>query len=337
MSGGLGNQMFQYALYLAFQAEGRQVRIDQSTEYGEHEKQRHPELMEDFGPQLASYEIASRAEIVELTDSYMDFFSRVRRKLTGRRTKLYAEKAPYVYDPEVLHLTDAYLAGCWQSEKYFATVKREVRGAFSMENVKLTGRRREFEEMILGLRSAEDAVRTPDQAGPVHAQDASAAMRGDAAAFMTSAGEGAELRTVPVSVHVRRGDYLCREDIYGGICTEEYYRRARACLEEKLAGRGERPHYFLFTNDPVWAEKNYGGSGVTVVEDDGNPDSRGIEDMKLMSLCRHHIIANSSFSWWGSWLSEESGRIVMAPPRFINTSDGTDMLRDDMTVICGDS
>ena len=295
LSGGLGNQMFQYALYLALGAEGREVRIDETTEYGEHERLRHPELREDFGAQLPSYRVATRKEIVALTDSYMDFLSRVRRKLTGRRTKLYAERKPYVFDPAVLGLTEAYLTGCWQSERYFADVRQEVRQAFSMDGVRLTGRRREYERMIL---AAEDA-----------------------------------LRTVSVSMHIRRGDYLNRQDIYGGICTEEYYRRAMAQMEEALRRRGERPQYFVFTNDPDWAEEHFAGSGAVVVRGEGKPDGSGIEDMKLMSLCRHHIIANSSFSWWGSWLSREEGRLVMAPPRFINTSDGTDMLRDDMIVI----
>ncbi len=295
LSGGLGNQMFQYALYLALGAEGREVRIDETTEYGEHERLRHPELREDFGAQLPSYRVATRREIVALTDSYMDFLSRVRRKLTGRRTKLYAERKPYVFDPAVLGLTEAYLTGCWQSERYFADVRQEVRQAFSMDGVRLTGRRREYERMIL---AAEDA-----------------------------------LRTVPVSMHIRRGDYLNRQDIYGGICTEDYYRRAMAKMEEILRRRGERPQYFVFTNDPDWAEEHFAGSDAVVVRGEGKPDGSGIEDMKLMSLCRHHIIANSSFSWWGSWLSREEGRLVMAPPRFINTSDGTDMLRDDMIVI----
>ena len=295
LSGGLGNQMFQYALYLALGAEGREVRIDETTEYGEHERLRHPELREDFGAQLPSYRVATQEEIVALTDSYMDFLSRVRRKLTGRRTKLYAERKPYVFDPAVLGLTEAYLTGCWQSERYFADVRQEVRQAFSMDGVRLTGRRREYERMIL---AAEDA-----------------------------------LRTVSVSMHIRRGDYLNRQDIYGGICTEEYYRRAMAQMEEALRRRGERPQYFVFTNDPDWAEEHFAGSGAVVVRGEGKPDGSGIEDMKLMSLCRHHIIANSSFSWWGSWLSREEGRLVMAPPRFINTSDGTDMLRDDMIVI----
>ncbi len=315
LSGGLGNQMFQYALYLALGAEGREVRIDETTEYGEHERLRHPELREDFGAQLPSYRVATQEEIVALTDSYMDFLSRVRRKLTGRRTKLYAERKPYVFDPAVLGLTEAYLTGCWQSERYFADVRQEVRQAFSMDGVRLTGRRREYERMILAAEDADVRLYCGED-GP--RQGASA--------------EGA-LRPVPVSVHIRRGDYLNRQDIYGGICTEEYYRRAMAQMEEALRRRGERPQYFVFTNDPDWAEEHFAGSGAVVVRGEGKPDGSGIEDMKLMSLCRHHIIANSSFSWWGSWLSREEGRLVMAPPRFINTSDGTDMLRDDMIVI----
>ena len=312
LSGGLGNQMFQYALYLALGAKGREVRIDETTEYGEHERLRHPELREDFGAQLPSYRVATRKEIVALTDSYMDFLSRVRRKLTGRRTKLYAERKPYVFDPAVLGLTEAYLTGCWQSERYFADVRQEVRQAFSMDGVRLTGRRREYERMILAADGAGDLTQTEGAA---------------------SGRRSGTLLPVPVSMHIRRGDYLNRQDIYGGICTEEYYRRAMARMEEALLRRGERPQYFVFTNDPDWAEEHFAGSDAVVVRGEGKPDGSGIEDMKLMSLCRHHIIANSSFSWWGSWLSREEGRLVMAPPRFINTSDGTDMLRDDMIVI----
>lgn len=339
LSGGLGNQMFQYALYLALGAEGREVRIDETTEYGEHERLRHPELREDFGAQLPSYRIATREEIVELTDSYMDFLSRVRRKLTGRRTKLYAERKPYVFDPAVLGLTEAYLTGCWQSERYFADVKQEVRQAFSMDGVRLAGRRREYEKMILALESADARPQSEEAASGRQSGTAKCGEAERAALHCGKDGlrqdvstEGAP-RPVPVSVHIRRGDYLNRQDIYGGICTEEYYRRAMTQMEEALRKRGERPQYFVFTNDPDWAEQHFAGSGAVVVRGEGKPDGSGIEDMKLMSLCRHHIIANSSFSWWGSWLSREDGRLVMAPPRFINTSDGTDMLRDDMIII----
>jgi hypothetical protein len=75
--------------------------------------------------------------------------------------------------------------------------------------------------------------------------------------------------------------------------------------------------FFVFSDDIEWAKSNMPlSSGVYYVDCNG-PD-RGHEDMRLMSLCKHHIIANSSFSWWGAWLSTNPGKIVFAPKRWFS-------------------
>ena len=124
MSGGLGNQMFQYALYKQLVAMGKTVRMDDVSCYqdaGSRPKQ--------IGIFPILYERASKEELIALTDASMKLQDRIRRKLTGRKTKSYPEKQ-FHYDPAVLQLEDAYLEGCWQSEKYFMDVKDVLRDEF---------------------------------------------------------------------------------------------------------------------------------------------------------------------------------------------------------------
>jgi hypothetical protein len=112
-----------------------------------------------------------------------------------------------------------------------------------------------------------------------------------------------------VSIHVRRSDYLKPGTInVHGIVGLQYYQRAIAVLRGLL---GYEPHYFLFSDDPDWVRENLAGLGAhTVVE---GQEAAPWEDLALMSMCRHHIIANSSFSWWGAWLNPRPDKWVIAP------------------------
>lgn len=117
-----------------------------------------------------------------------------------------------------------------------------------------------------------------------------------------------------VSVHVRRGDYVA--DARGarthGTCSEAYYRDA---LEAIASRSGGDPVAYVFSNDPDWARDNLRLGCETVVLSHNDP-SRHYEDLRLMSACRHHVIANSSFSWWGAWLNPSAEKIVAAPARW---------------------
>lgn len=120
-----------------------------------------------------------------------------------------------------------------------------------------------------------------------------------------------------VSLHVRRGDYVSDPTInkVHGTCSAEYYHRA----VEVIAGNVDRPHFFIFSDDPEWASSNlrldYQATYVT-----HNAGTRNFEDLRLMSLCKHHIIANSSFSWWGAWLSNNPAKQVIAPAKWLNAT-----------------
>lgn len=83
-------------------------------------------------------------------------------------------------------------------------------------------------------------------------------------------------------------------------------------------------HFFLFSDDPAWVKENISVENAVVVNWNQGADSW--QDMYLMSLCRHHIIANSSFSWWGAWLNPREDKLVIAPYRWYNDRIAPDIL-----------
>lgn len=121
-----------------------------------------------------------------------------------------------------------------------------------------------------------------------------------------------------VSVHVRRGDYVSNPaaNAYHGTCAPEWYSQAIA----RMAALVDGPVFFVFSDDPDWARANLTvPDGTTFV--DPQDDGRDFEDMHLMAACRHHIIANSSFSWWGAWLNPSPDKRVIAPARWFAGAD----------------
>jgi len=121
--------------------------------------------------------------------------------------------------------------------------------------------------------------------------------------------------TESVSVHVRRGDYVSdpRKSAARSVCTPDYYRRCVTRIAERLA----HPHLFLFSDDPPWVSANLRFEHPTTLVSTV-PARPEHEDLRLMSACRHHIIANSSFSWWGAWLNASCDKVVLAPRRWMN-------------------
>lgn len=113
-----------------------------------------------------------------------------------------------------------------------------------------------------------------------------------------------------VSLHVRRGDYVSSlvAAAHHGVCSIHYYQNAIRALLDKIGSAT----IYIFSDDPQWARENliFNESCVYV---DLNHGLTSYIDMQLMSLCKHHVIANSSFSWWGAWLNPDPNKIVVAP------------------------
>jgi Glycosyl transferase family 11 len=134
-------------------------------------------------------------------------------------------------------------------------------------------------------------------------------------------------RTDSVSLHVRRGDYVANPQTaqYHNVCGLDYYARCLAII----GGQVKTPHLFVFSDDPRWVMENLKFSFPVEFVTHNGPE-KGYEDMRLMSLCRHNIIANSSFSWWGAWLNGYPDKRVLAPVRWFNRQgiDTKDLLPD---------
>ncbi|CAD7803944.1 O-antigen biosynthesis glycosyltransferase WbnK [Chryseobacterium aquaeductus] len=118
-----------------------------------------------------------------------------------------------------------------------------------------------------------------------------------------------------VSLHIRRGDYVnnAEANAVHGTCDLNYYHKAIAIIREKI----ENPVFFIFSDDINWAKENLKIDSTTYFVDFNNA-ATNYEDIKLMSTCKHNIIANSSFSWWGAWLNANKSKIVIAPSKWFN-------------------
>lgn len=116
-----------------------------------------------------------------------------------------------------------------------------------------------------------------------------------------------------VSLHIRRGDYVSnlKAAETHGLCSLDYYQAAIQYIIVWV----DTPYFFIFSDDIAWARENL---KITFPCQyiDHNQGAESYNDMRLMSLCQHHIIANSSFSWWGAWLNPRQEKIVVAPKRW---------------------
>ena len=132
-----------------------------------------------------------------------------------------------------------------------------------------------------------------------------------------------EMKSVlAVSLHIRRGDYVANAKTLKvhGTCSLEYYYEAAACIAERTQAS---PVFFVFSDDPTWTRENL-KLPHTMRFVSHNPVADPWLDLQLMRTCQHHIIANSSFSWWGAWLNESPQKIVVAPARWFADPDKDD-------------
>lgn len=247
-----------------------------------------------------TYDIAEPKEIIKMRDSSMAFTARARRYLFGRNNKSYFEQDK-LFKPEIFEWDDIYLEGYWQSEKYFPDVGEVLKKEFNIERL------RENKDVTGGL--SEQAQR-----------------------YLWRIEQ-----TKSVSIHIRRGDYLLprNQELFGNICTDAYYEEAMRTMAAKHPGC----IFYLFTNDEDWVScwaRKYKEckNKIICVE---LPEGRDYEAFALMSRCRHNILANSSFSWWASYINSNPRKTVIAPDKWLNGWDCRDMYRPDMIKInCGE-
>jgi hypothetical protein len=129
-----------------------------------------------------------------------------------------------------------------------------------------------------------------------------------------SASCGRDLKTTlsqpnSVAVHVRRGDYLQHPEFQ--VCEPSYYQRTM----DEMRARIPDVRFFIFSDEPAWCRNQY-QSPDTVVIDSGHAAANPLHDMYLMSLASHHIIANSTYSWWAAWIGRKDDQLVMMPDQW---------------------
>lgn len=257
--GGIGNQMFQYALYKALILKGITTKCDISSYL--KDSQRSFELLKVF-PNVHLD--------IENTNNFVAYNNPLNNHL------LFQEKEDGVFDETIFIQKDASICGYWQSEKYFVDISDIIREdfIFSPKDEDLIA----FAKIILLNKNA-------------------------------------------VSLHVRRGDYLKFSEIYGGICTLNYYKQAMKYVEKQI----QHPKYYIFSDDLAWVKENINISNAIYVSADLFSNYKNWYDMYLMSCCSHNIIANSSFSWWGAWLNNNPNKIVIAPNKWLNGKTTRDL------------
>lgn len=281
LNGGIGNQMFQYAI-------GRAISIQKDIPL-------KLDIRKTAADPLRTYrlnhlnicsQIATADEINEVIPQRSSHL--FRRSYFHLKNKCFpyifktrfVEKGS-VFDSEIFKIKskNIFLSGYWQSEKYFIQIADLIREEFTPKN-QLNEVNKEVQKKIYECNS--------------------------------------------VSLHIRRGDYITNpvtNSVHGTISVA-YYEKAIAYIASQV----KAPFFYIFSDDFPWVEThlkiNYPFQYVN-----HNGPELDYEDIRLMSACKHHIIANSSFSWWGAWLSKNPNKIVIAPEKWFNIDiDNSDRL-----------
>lgn len=267
LSGGLGNQMFQYSFALNLATKNSEkLKIDATVYKNNCNGSNDTPRGFDLDKFNISSPLANSNEIKKIKYP-LGLFSKVNRFLQQKILRTYHLD---VYSLNNKLKKDTYLDGYFQSEKNFTENSSLVRKEFSIKKEFLSEHVQEISTKINQCES--------------------------------------------ISIHIRRGDYAQDEKTnkYHGLCSLSYYEGAISLITSKV----KNPHFFIFSDDLEWVKKNLPINHPHTFVSDGVLIPQ--QEMYLMSKCKHNIIANSTFSWWGAWLNENPDKIVIAPKKWVN-------------------
>ena len=280
LMGGLGNQMFQYAL-------GRRLALHHHTELfldctflnthnAAHIKREYELDVFNIQAKIATNDELKKFESLKSNAVIRKLYQWMPFVFSNH---LITEKT-HSFDVQVQQApNNSWINGFWQTEKYFTAIDSIIRSDFTFK-LPLTGLNKTLAEKITSCES--------------------------------------------LGIHIRRGDYTKPEVLaYHGICSENYYYDALEFIRKKTAIQ----ELFIFSDDAEWVKQNL-KFDLPTTHIIHNTGKNSFEDIRLMSLCKHNIIANSSFSWWGAWLNTNKNKIVVAPKVWIAdpTTDTKDVL-----------
>lgn len=271
LSGGLGNQLFQYAMGRALSLRNDVPLVLDLAWFQEVKKQEGKiTTLREYA--LAPFGLPTSTQCKERTLSELSgisgrIYRRIRRYLPheSQRSPVFFEKG-FPFDQSAFSLAAPIrLEGYWQSPRYFEDKADVIRKEIRTPGLMSTGTSRMMDDI-----SNRDAI----------------------------------------CLHIRRGDYVTNSHAAAahGLCSIDYYYRGMEIVLEGLAN----PHCFIFSDDTEWARSNLELSVPATIVDVNGPDTAH-QDLWLMANCKRFITANSSFSWWGAWLSENEKKMVVAP------------------------
>lgn len=264
LNGGLGNQMFQWALArMIEETTDMDVLLDMSYFRKRYARPYQLNVFRIEPKFVTGFWLKLKLDIIWAFRAISNW-----EKNFG--ITLYSEKQ-FNFDMDITKIApDTYINGFFQSELYFKCVEAKIREDFRFEkspddeNLKLINR--------------------------IYSENS-------------------------VAIHIRRGDYVEKkryQEQYA-TCSIDYYTNA----VEYIAKKHPEPTLFVFSDDIKWVRHNLKLPYKTVYVSH-NTGKNNYEDMRLMSVCKHNIIANSSFSWWGAWLNANPDKIVIAPKKWFN-------------------
>lgn len=275
--GGVGNQMFQYAMgrnLASLKNTALELDITWFDYFSKTTTPRYYSL-----PKFNIIENLAPTKKIKKIQKY--------KKKNGKRhflhnlffadESIYIQEKQFNFNENILNVSDGtYLTGYWQSEKYFKNIENIIRKEFVLND-------------------------NPSQNYNKYLYDIK------------------KVKSNSVAVHIRRGDYtdkIIKKNI--GLCPLNYYHNTIKKISEKV----ENPFFFIFTDDIKWTKNNlklkYPTSFISRKSSKYNYKNKDYEELILMSKCKHNIIANSSFSWWGAWLNNNPNKIVIAPKKWFN-------------------
>ncbi|MDD3859055.1 MAG: alpha-1,2-fucosyltransferase [Bacteroidales bacterium] len=266
IQGGLGNQLFNYAI-------GRKISIVKNIKLkldtSRYNNYFRPYQLDKF---KINAEIANEKEISRTRDGngikgINKIVFKLRRRILPYYLKPYVIDKKCYYDFRVLKCWDnSYLAGLWQTEKYFQDIRDLLLKEITVKE--------DLDAFNLDIIKKMQSVNS-------------------------------------VSVHIRRGDYItCEKDANNiGSVSNEYYENAINYFLEKY----NDIVFFVFSDEIAWVKDNMNLPENTIFLNHNQINNKDYLDMILFSKCKFHIIANSTFSWWGAWLCTNPDKEVIAP------------------------
>ena len=277
--GGLGNQMFQYSLgkHLAL-TNNTDLKIDVSL-LEDHSSKSEKQVHRNFELDVFKMDVQFCSEKEKIY-----FNGKPRKKLIGKtynfirnfftKKRLVIEKGRGFNKKVKTIKGNRCIVGGWQSPIYFAEIRKELIGLFTLsEKVLNKSSFQNYETLI---------KRMPNSTG----------------------------------LHVRRGDYVTNKYYNNllGVLPKGYYEKAVNIIEKKC----NQLSIFIFSDDMEWCKKNLSFNHKVIFVQNEKSKFGAAADMKLMSLCEHQIISNSTFAWWAAWLNVNELKTVIAPQQWVN-------------------